>query len=351
MTKRTSPVTLLSFLVAAAPLTAHADLQWVSPEASGCATSIAVAPNNIPWVVGCGPGPDNGIYYLQPVWMQTSCQGICFPTWAFADGYGRSVATDYEGNAYVIGAAGQVWAADFLVVTSFNSPPPTTPTGSWSELSPNASGGFAAVGWPSPGGCITSLAVTMNADIDEAFVTPNFLSFGGPYPYYYGVGCYSNPNNSIYVYSPDNGVRSWAQVDAQDNAAAVNIAMFTVSLPTGSIQTPWTLNAEGGLYSYDRNSGRFVGEPGPDGFAYALTDHFVAVSQGSPGNAGVYEWNDGTQSWVFYMSLFTASGTQITQIAHAGVRYSSAGAIGPSALWGIDSNGGIYYAADVAQGQ
>jgi hypothetical protein len=69
-----------ALLVAGAALSksASAQMAWqeVQTPHRGCATSISVGASNVPLVIGCGSGPDNGIFYLD----SQQCSPNCFGT-------------------------------------------------------------------------------------------------------------------------------------------------------------------------------------------------------------------------------------------------------------------------------
>jgi hypothetical protein len=329
---------------------AAAQMHWVQESAGGCATSIAVGPTNVPWVIGCGSAPDKGVFYLK---RGKGCGGlVCPDSWAYDNGAGTNVSSDLHGHANVVTSGGEVYN-DLGETAGIGQP--WLPRGTWDEQSPIATGYWATM-YASPGwGCLRQVATTVSPGLLEVMFEPsstNRLYIGDVGPTY-GIGCGPYRDEGIWVLNPANGVTSWAQVDAQDGAAASQIALFTQSPPTGYIQTLWALNSQGGLWSY--NGVGFVREPAPDGFVYAITDHFVAAYQYSPAgptaSAAISQWNDNTQSWVPYISLFTPNGTQIEQIAHSAAFYSEDGLIGPSWLWGIDNYGGIYFAAPAGQNQ
>jgi hypothetical protein len=324
MRKRTKVVALMVFMsmVAGARGAAAQSHTWYPPWTAdtGCATSISVGPNNVPWVVGCdGPGPDHSIFYLT---KQTSCGNlICQDAWQIARGLKAvSISVSLNGIPYAVTSSGAVWAeAD---------PGP----GNWAEMTP----------WPySPGSCLSWLAVPAgvdNAPPPEQFVTDSPATFGYQ-PSLWGIGC-GGGDQGVWTlpFMLSNtgplGSTTWQQVDAQDNAAAVQIAMFTTDAPP-NYQTPWVINSQGSIYAYNPATGGFAQQPGAG--AWSITDHFVAAWDAA------YQWSDAIQNWVQFIG--STPNAPIKQLAYSEPIHGTAvGTIGPSWLWAIDTNGGIYYA-------
>src|SRR5580700_9129982 len=77
----------------------------VSP---GCASAIAVGPNNIPWILGCGnPSEVRPVYYLSQ-----SCTGsfFCPVTWQYAGMNAMTLTVNLNGVPFVTDANGTVWS-------------------------------------------------------------------------------------------------------------------------------------------------------------------------------------------------------------------------------------------------
>ncbi len=321
------------------PRPANATLQWVKAFAGGCATAIAVAPNNVPWILGCGNTADREIFY-----MGESCNPICLPTWVDDQLSANDITTEYTGEVFATTSGGAVYA------TGWQGNPLTPIIGKWGEISPNnVTGFFGPVS--NPGGCISALAVTSDFEKTETFVTgtvPDSDPDQGEY--FYGLGCSSNPDNSIYVYGPENGLMSWQQVDPAHGSAAAQLVMFNQSSTTSTLsQSLWVLNSLGSVFRYNGSTFDAISTPGTG--VYSITDHFIAYNSG-PVFQEVAQWNDSTQSWQDYIGTATPDGTWIAEIAYAnGVLQTTNGPVGPSALWGVDDTGVIYSVADVPPSQ
>jgi hypothetical protein len=167
---------------------------------------------------------------------------------------------------------------------------------------------------------------------------------------FWAIGC----DNHVYTLSPPY-VPATQHPWLEMGASAVAITLFNSDNGGVLSQTPWIMTSKGALYSYSGGStvtsvnDRFVLEPGPGGFAYSLTDHFVAVRGETLGTTlaieGVYRWNDQKGTWDRFITTFAPSGLPVAQISHSEGYTASTGPVGPSRLWAIDTAGNIYFAA------
>jgi hypothetical protein len=316
---------------------------WVRPstDTQGCATGIAVGPNNVPYVTGCGPGPNNYIYYLA---QQTNCSSLSCPqTWHYTNGAGIQVFVNLDGDPWALTSNGATyWVSDKTTNGT------EVPADQWSEMTPS----------PYAGGCLSSLAVPLYGGTPyQDLVTGAAESSPATLLALWGIGCgtpgvdnaiWELPIQYNFVTRSTSGSTTWQQVDAQDNAAAVQITFFND--PSNNDQVPWVLTAEGTVYSYAR--GAFHQNPAPPG-VYAITDHFVLAPVSNNQPSGALHWNGSTQTFdsTPWADPVAPSGYSIAQIAYSGpINGTAKGTIGPSFLWGIDTAGNIYYAAPKSGG-
>jgi hypothetical protein len=119
--------------VLARPGNVSAQGHWAwAPLGVGCARSISVGPNGVPWILGCTGGDPNGtgpawVYYLS--WSNPT--GSLFPTyqWNYDHISGVTLYVNLNGIPYVTDVVGNVWyeAADSLGLSGGKE----TPTGQW----------------------------------------------------------------------------------------------------------------------------------------------------------------------------------------------------------------------------
>jgi hypothetical protein len=324
-------------------------MQWVQESAGGCATSIAVAPNDVPWVIGCNGNADAGVYYLQYGGSDPTCKSlICDDKWIYDGAFAKNITTDYHGSAYVTNSNGELWSANWTEPKALGDRTPGIPNGTWMEHSPSYLGDPRN----GPGGCVTAAVAGTDDNCGyEGFVTPMVGCLFPDDKYSVVLGCGRGSNNYLYEWVHGTPIY-WAQLDAQHAATASQIAIFTQSSPTSPVPTLWTLDSTGQLASY--NGVRFVPEPNASTVAWAITDHFVAAYQPSlprhPGSSGIYQWNDDSQTWSYFIAATAPNGHTIMHIAYSGLFYSGFGPVGPSRLWAIDDIGNIYFAAPVHSG-
>jgi hypothetical protein len=331
-----APKILLSTIALVVPATAHA-LQWleVGTATEGCATSISVGPNNIPFITQCWPGVgplDSPVAYLT---TESSCPG-CFPSlvWHTLPGAsGTSVSININGYPYLLNSMGAV----FVATTSQSPNDQVSELDGWLQL--NAANG----------GCISSLAPgSFSGNTEENYTAP---ASSQTEDFLYGIGCGGGDRNT-YAWNLNatnfNGVHydaspGWFQLDPQQNAAGTKMVLFTEPGPNNP-QIIWVLNSAGQLYSYDGY--QFNQEPLPSvrirrGWprptVTAITDHYIVFG------GDIYQWNDSSRSWSYYVSGITAAGTQIVQLASAqAMNAAGYGVVGPSQLWGLDTHGHIF---------
>jgi hypothetical protein len=292
--------------------------QWGQDPAlrpAGCATSIAVAQGNTPWVTGCEPSADRNVYYLGR--GQGPCGGgLCSDTWVNEPGL--------KANQVVVSAAGQLAgiASNGTVWLGVGTP----------TFSPNAWESFLAAG-----GCLTSLSV------ERPTLVPNAIQR------LWGIGCGGAGDKGIFVL-PLQSSGPWQQLPG----AAVQTALFRSIAPTGAfVETPWVLTAEGTVYAYNAGTNNWIQQPGWN--VTSLTDHYAVGAGGS-----VYQWDDSAPDFLSGQfvhgnwSLAGSAGTPILPATPSApireITYAGGwGPTGSSQLWAIDTSGNIYFAMPVSR--
>jgi len=341
---------------------ANAKPVWM-PLGAGCANAIAVGPNNVPWVLGCGSGATD-VFYLTggpspPPYLPTppNCAAgslYCPPEWVGAGFSGVTIAVDLNGDPVATNASGEVYQS--LILCEGSSCTPT-----WYEAAT---------------GAVSSVVVGAQAGPDlqnlEGFepVPPNWSAgWNGIWVQsLWGVGCGSNcgkplaVNSSLFtgattffpfIDSPGEIFSGWTNMGY--GGAGTQLALFTD--PSGS-QNPWVANMEGEVYSWDgegwyaqllpgQTAEQSSGEDSSTAVT-SLTDHFALE------HATAYYWT-GTASginagWSSYITDFDTSPpggfVDIVQIAYSQSITVGTSVYGPSTLWGIDRTGNIYYAQE-----
>jgi hypothetical protein len=261
----------------------------------GCATQIAVGPNNVPWVLGCS-GPGNGNSWLYQLVCSETVSGEFGETckWqsqvneAAQTVAGVSISVDEENLPWMTSANGDIWTSAF-------------------DLS-LADGLFdvTAQGYWSGGRVSQCVAYTSSDLVNEMYVLGDDLP--------------SHPNVSISESSP------LKRIGASQSAAGVKLAMFTGTLFGGAYQTLTLITTQGTFWTYNPNSDQFVQQAG--GYITDITDHYCLAND-------LFQWSDLGATWVDVDTPITPNGTHIEHIAYANT--------GPSELWGIDSVGHIFY--------
>jgi hypothetical protein len=265
----------------------------------GCAYAIAVGPNNAPWVLGCG-GPDGVNDWV----FQLKHQGSSV-TWVNSNKAGTYVAVGTNSVPWVLTGDGHL----SVLVSFFGQ------GGNFvDETAAYANTGFG-------GGRLSGIAPVVTG-------TSAWTLWGLGYP----LSLFSNQSIWNAGFTLNSGPTSgWGQVDAQDNAAGWKIVDFAGSVFGTSYQTPVVMNNAGGLYSYDSSTGGFDSFQ-PPGTVNDVTDHWVITYDNNQRKIFQYFDLQGWNEWIG--SLNTPNGTQITRIAYSNT--------GPSALWGIDTQGHIF---------
>jgi hypothetical protein len=264
---------------------------------AGCARSIAVGPNNQPWVLGCS-GPDGSNLWI--VHLQKNGSSAM---WMPPNGAGVYAAVDANSVPWLLTNDGEVW----LNVSIFNGTPRWIDTNTFYGTTLQYSTGR-----------LSGIAPVTNGQSDSVL---------------WGLGWPAAANNSIWNATFDNldGGGPWNQVDAQDGAAASKIVLFTGTLFGTAYQTPVVMNNAGNVFSYNSSTGGFTQIPASP--VSDITDHWViALYDGVP---TLFRYQD-LGGWTQFPSgsLTTPNGTQIVRIAYSNT--------GPGALWGIDLAGNIY---------
>ncbi len=342
----------------AEPATAQA---WPVPEtgyvwhkvSTGCASAIAVGPNNIPWILGCGdPSKPREVYYL----TYTGSGLVHTPMWQSAGLSGLTIAVDLNGFPYVTDTNGQLWS-----ITDHSTLPGSF---QWLQFTP---------------GCVRSFAISATSTSPETeLLNPGLFPIPGQSGHYlqpsvWGIGCnaplaFPPADGWMYIDKFDwntnwlNGVPEtalpdvWARVGAWAGNQASQLAMFTNVYgpgPEDFTQNPWAIDASG--YTYYLNSAynqgpAFADSGGEPHFlpgrlpATSITDHFIQADR-----LFTFYWtgsiDGGGGTWE---QLQIADDPGLTQIAFSsaipGTGPNSNVTVGPSRLWGITSTGAVYEA-------
>jgi hypothetical protein len=355
MRKLVIPALLVaSVLLARRSNATSATMVWteVASTVEGCATSISVGPNNVPWVIGCGSAADEGIFYLdtQP--------GNTFNNyfWHQVTGSAKQVSLNRDGVPFVLDSKGNVYAA--LTHSPYNQYSnifqwkniTSTPQTCISRIAAGENNSFSLVG--------LTPAETGSGDIELLSLTDNFQN-----EFIYGLGCtaldqYSDRSILSWNWSLTDGPVAtneiwnaspgWLQIDSGSSAA--QIALFNGSGSTNP-QVPWVLTGAGGVFAFD---GLHFHQPPAEvtleqsgWFVLSLTDHYIDAVNLLNDVVGIFQWSDQQQSWTPYISGTTPQNTEIVEIAASQpIQTAGNGTFGPSQLWGLDHNGHIFYASE-----
>jgi hypothetical protein len=343
---------------------------WV-PLEIGCARSIAVGANGVPWVLGCEDGPNGTgparVYYLS--WSNGSLVPYQW-NWDYASVMTLSV--NIEGLPFVTDGNGDVWAE-----TANNGAGDTgylmEPSGVWGQ---NSNAGFGAIA----AGVTIALFPSNTGEMfypaqyeDPNLFQPGDLVAGGTvWGIYCAMPCENGPITGVdssiwytqyqnYADAPTQIGTPWTQAPG---VSAVAITMFTTPggvWPNASdvFQTPWVLTTSGDLYAWR----------GPQWVHVPFPEKAVSISDGAVlGQSGIlyfcyttpcYSGSPQPLDWEFqqiYPTTYFGAPIQIKQIATGGVLSQSV--IGGPAdqtinslppggpiAWAIDYNGNIYYTA------
>jgi hypothetical protein len=355
---------------------AHAQevLTWVPLGANG-ASAIAVGPNDIPWILGCGGGFCNDTGYEQAVfflrWLPCSYQPCLVgpsPQWVYAQGGGMTLAVDLNGLPHVAGTNGVIYGMG----TQIDSNGTVVPAiGNWFAQEGAVSAFAAGVMQHYYGNAGEMFYPRQygNAPEDAVYEQQYLWGFGC------GSACAQGP------FSTDAGIYfgSWSETvqdsDGDSDPAvwsgwthlsggAMRIALFSEP-PSGSTlangsnthQSPWVLNAEGQIYAMGTDGGWHQINRPFNLPVQSITDHYVLTNSG-----GVWVWTGDsfgdnpnptamTNGWNLVISgsnTTTASPLVLKQIAWSqavsGGFVGQSAQIGPSELWAIDWSGAVYRA-------
>jgi hypothetical protein len=323
----------------------NAQLAWTELQTTqrGCAKSIGVGANDIPWVVGCGSAADQIVFYLNSY----TCSGCLAATlsWQNVPGAaGVNLAVNRDGYPFVANSSGQIASPVWNGQTNVGD---YSAIAAWQNLT------------ASPSTCVSSVAPAEFSSFD--IFEPNaFFGTGGVQNTIYGLGCTTtdsygdrpilswnfNLQNIFSIYwqaSP-----GWERMGASANNGLVQIALFNGS----GANNPQALagrDAFGSLWQYSASQGVFVQPPGFNALSqagwtvFALTDHYAeAYYGGNAATATVFQWNDSSSTWAGFATAVTGENTVIVQIASSQSMQTSSGTFGPSQIYGIDSSGHIF---------
>ena len=356
---------------ATAGKTAHAQtaqFEWVPLSVPGCASAIAVGPNNVPWILGCGtaaqggasPSGPQGIFYLQNLSCGSeTCLGPPPQQWTSIGQSGVALAVNLNGLPFATDTSG--------VIHSF----------AWSPTAGNDSYPNSSWEWLAFGrGAVSAIAIGMNViNPPYSTVNQNFELFwpstpaegyvGGyvDHEAYYGIGCGSNCGSPLYsdhsiwtqTLSENPGIYApgWGEM----SGGAIALSIFTDPTTGAQLQnqTLWALNAEDQIYVQNGSGWAESFLPGSVGVK-SLTDHFALGTNGT-----VYYWQGnsdgmasvnpppssgpGSATWGPFATAENATTgfVWLKQIAWAQqMGDTPSGLIDNSLLWGIDYSGNVY---------
>lgn len=293
-------------------------VSWV--RVNDCATSIGVSPDDTIWISACSAGANGDIWY-----MRDKCSGFtCDQDWHITKGQGSYVNVSNSGSPMMLTAAG--------VAYSSNSDPPSArivvPDGTWSRTKTpmQCNGNFQRY------------VVGNNTTLE--FETPTRSVALGNW-HYFMTECSADHNGNSPIFRGDATGALSATV-----GAASRLTMFGSGFTPSQQRTLWTLDASGGMTTYNESTGTFTAAPSPPSYTFSFTDHFALA------NDGVYRWDDGTLAWSRYIGNTTPTGA-ITELAYASavpvtMADGTSATFGPSSLWAIDRSGTIYRAVESA---
>lgn len=266
---------------------------------AGCATQIAVGPNNVPWVLGCsGPGDGNAWLY------KLSCSGTCKWQQQFTPNgtsvAGVSITIDSSNIPWMTSADGHIWAPLAFNGTEVVEDSTTIP------------------------GIPSSFSSGRASQIVENGISGALFALGDDLP--------NHPNVTVFE---AQGFSNWNQIGASQGAAGLKLAMFTGNVFGQSYQTLTLTNTQGSFWMYDPSSDSFSQQNG--GGIVDLTDHFCVAP--SAGAYNLYSWSTLGGVWQNQGVTVTPRGTYVDKIAFANAFQN----VGPSQLWGIDTSGNIFY--------
>lgn len=318
-------------------------LEWTELPTTdrGCATAIGVGANNVPLVIGCGStSVDRDIFYLKTE--------SCSPQPCFGSNESWQIITDgTKASTINVGRDGIPWIANkagqvFSVAANGNGDSYADVVG-WRQLTTTVST------------CMTSIIGAENNAFEVVGVTP----LVGSFPVAYGLTCPTidqwgdhpidqwNLNISNTFLGPLwNHTPGWLPM-AAPNYGAQQVVLFNGPGPSNP-QDVWIRDGRGGLWQYQDGNWQFGGAAnqilstgGQVGF---LTDHYMEgwyVAAAFDGT--IYKWSDTSETWLSYASAITNQSTLIEQIASSqSMQTTGNGTVGPSDIYGIDSNGHIF---------
>jgi len=324
---------------------AHAAGEWV-PLGAGCASAIAVGPNNVPWIIGCEPnsgayipehqrGPDS-VYYL--TWTEGSL--IQTPRWVDANFHNAMwLAVNANGIPFVTDTNGTLYST---LQTVSNGD--VVPAGTWGEYGPGV-GALAAGLETNPFGRAGEL---FYPDQTRVSASPN---------HFWGIGCSGNcgmrhfDDDSIWTAEATitGGGVSMGAWSRMNGGVAQQPAVFTDLGTAGdgsdTYQNPWILTAEEEVWYWNGN-GTWTNAKPPEPIM-AITDHNVLGVSGQ-----VYAWTDGNGNpgpsrgypgkWVAVGPKYSALAAIAWSQAVSGQFVNQSSNIGPSELWALDTEGNVY---------
>lgn len=315
--------------------------EWVevpTPGTSLSVWSVAVAPNNVPFV----QTDDGVVWYLKRGTLQTPKD-----KWIRLDGVAaKSLTADLDGTIWALDASGVAWQPNGVADPNFRPMP--------------GYGWKAARGWGS--GCAKAMATSgVGPDLTEAFLTPPSKNWDR---YTWATGCDGGNDSSLWVTrrTMDSGgsfsTSGWKNIASGQGATSAKVAVFTHYGLLGAVQKVWFQDSEasgGATWTYDEERDKIVNVPNPAtrdstkptpsrARGTAITDHYARFKSASASsNRGwVYRWDDETETWVYVIGD-PSSISYIKDIAYSGAYSSKIGWLTGSVLWATDNWGRLYY--------
>ena len=361
--------------VLARPDNVSAQGYWAwAPLGVGCARSISVGPNGVPWILGCTGGDPNGtglawVYFL--TW--SSPPGSLFPVyqWNYDNISALTLYVNLNGLPYVTDIVGDVWYETGNYTGSL--PSTEEPTGIWSLARPC---------------CVGAIAVGVSRTVPsiaagEMFYPPQNTHFSDgqllAQTTMWGFGCRmiicfgGGPFNGSSFWEADfpyvqhepwaPGQTPWSQLPGLPGGATpVTITMFTDPDNSSSPQAldvqqiPWALTTSGDIYAWQIQYG-WVQVALPEPAAW-ITDGAMLGQSGTLYacfTTQCYSGHPSPGDWYALILPYTTNGpVRLKEIAMGGA-VSQAIVGGPPDLiinslpptgpiaWAIDYGGNIYF--------
>jgi hypothetical protein len=271
---------------------------WIELPGGGCASNIAAADGDYPWITGCTPGR-NTIWY----WTGNSTLGA-YGGWVLTNGAAENIAAfnnpvdGYLNYPAVVGTNGKVYLG--------------SPYGS--DIGSNAGSSVDWIENPNGSGSGTSISSSPGF-VDGNPNWTNYISGGSDVLYYSTLyGSWSEVGSPM-------GIAEWISVAPDDSSL-------------------WALTSAGGLYMF---SGTLNPEPTSSPWVYQLGN----VSQVAAGPGGSYAYIQGNTLWFLQQAggipqAIASGGNGQPSWANQGAWGTQLGIGANGNVWVIDESGNIW---------